>query len=97
MGYFDPSYQEFIHQGADIQAETSDVSVHVSNDGKVAWLTCKTSITMVAEDTLGFESWQTIFSRKLTVNGNLCLAMQAISTNTPTKWTYPLIPQRSAN
>lgn len=60
-----PSYKEFIEQGTDIQTESWDVEIQVSEGAKMAWLTCKTKIEMVTEDTLEFESWQTNIFEKI--------------------------------
>ncbi|MEX0720578.1 MAG: nuclear transport factor 2 family protein [Balneolaceae bacterium] len=59
------SYKDFLEQGLNIQAESSDVNIQISSGAKMAWLTCKTKIKMIAEDTLEFESWQTNIFEKI--------------------------------
>ena len=60
-----PSYKEFIEQNTEIETESWDINIRVSEDAKMAWLTCKTKIKMVTEDTLEFESWRTNVFEKL--------------------------------
>lgn len=62
-----------IEQGTGLSTESSDVTVRISQDGQMAWLTCKTTIKMSNHEETEFESWQTNVFEKLGGVWNLVL------------------------
>lgn len=60
-----PAYRGLIEEGPAVESEYYDVSIRISKDSTMAWLTCKNKIRLMNGDDIEFESWQTCVFEKI--------------------------------